>query len=345
MRDVSYMPPPDKFLFDPELEALVPERPKDGELVWHYCGATALNNIVAKHELWASSVAFMNDAREVLTGNAELRAEYEKVKDTLDPLHQSAFEEWWFPSGNETMAPLGTYLLSASTDGDNLSLWRAYGTGDIKYAIGLDPMERLLPIGKDDAEDPHPSPGYRGDKFLETGAPNPVWDATIVTAPRWFLAKYSGTETNKLVGEVMEHVRRMVESTAGPDESETGWAGILRTMRGHDAVTLVAQQIKDAGFRDEREARLLMTAEPTWRFVYYRPSGLGFVPYIKLTGVPVGTEDDKHPTEAYRLPIRKIYIGPTQYPHVAKAGLTGLLAHFGYHDVEVLTSKVPYRSV
>jgi hypothetical protein len=330
-----------------------PEPPPTSELVWHYCGADALKSIITNNELWASSVAFMNDAREAITGSEALRANFERVRDGLPPGVADLLSGSLMPSDavDPPVQNLETFLLSASLDGDNLSMWRAYGSEDVTYAVGVHPQAPLAPIGRTEELDPHPGPDYEKDRFIETddGEVHHVagWDAPQFTDSRWFLAVYDSEQSAEIVTSTLEHIQNVAQrANDGAERHGTTalYLGVLFASLEIDAHRdLAIHHIKDPGFVDEREVRLVMNAWPAWRFVSYRASRLGFVPYIRLTTFS-GTAPD-YPTEGQHLPIKQICIGPTRYPELAKAGLEQMLEWQGYHEVEVILSKIPFRPV
>lgn len=108
-------------------------------------------------------------------------------------------------------------------------------------------------------------------------------------------------------------------------------------------------RIKDSGFSDERERRILAQVSPHWKYVLHRPGRFGLIPYVEL-GLPVGGTIPSHRSfrpdgrpEMKRLPIRQINIGPTPFPEEARFGLQQLLNFKGYDDVKVGVSRIPYR--
>jgi hypothetical protein len=101
---------------------------------------------------------------------------------------------------------------------------------------------------------------------------------------------------------------------------------------------------KDSGFADEREVRILVDLNPHWKFIKFRESQFGLVPFIELSTsadaddpgfVPAGVPS--------RLPIRHIMVGPTANPVAAKLALRLFLDNAGYGDVEIGSSEIPFR--
>lgn len=341
----------------------VTQRPSDpvppgaGALVWHYCGAEALQSIISKHELWASSVAFMNDANEVITGSDALRQRFDRVKEELPESVAATLEGSLRArsSESEPIDGLGTFLLSASLDGDNLSMWRAYGSADISYAVGIDPTKHLAPIGRTEDVDPHPRPDYETNRFIEGDdgqrAEIPGWDAPYFSDSFWFKAEYDHERSAEIVNSTLDHLQELAAKVQDPVSGQ-GWEAlsyyISLTFMGVEINArrdLAIFQIKHPGFADEKEARLVLRVSPSWRFIDYRQSKLGFVPYVKLTSFEKSGLLGDFPSKAEHLPIKEIRIGPARYPELAKSSLEALLAKWGYHEVQVTLSEIPFRPV
>jgi hypothetical protein len=104
---------------------------------WHYTTAAGLLDILRRDRLWASSAAFMNDADEIRTGK---RALQDAVAARQPPLEDWQLNQLRLLGGMTDGQPDKVFLLSASTDGDALTLWRSYGQGtEAEYALELDP--------------------------------------------------------------------------------------------------------------------------------------------------------------------------------------------------------------
>src|SRR5690625_3598353 len=112
--------------------------------VWHYTSAAGLKGIIENDYLFACPATQMNDSKELHEGRDRveqvLRERLVNEPELLDEaLSQiGTFEEILAESEK-------LFLISASTNGDNLSLWRNYGTF-ASYAIRFDESKILRPI-------------------------------------------------------------------------------------------------------------------------------------------------------------------------------------------------------
>ena len=127
-----------------------------GGLVWHYCDGSGLKSILENRVLWASSAAYMNDFKELISGNDVLARSYEDIKLEFSESHHEELQRAVtnFASPREE----NTYCLG-SEDPDSLTLWRYYGRDQVSFAVGLDRMVDLdVRAQKDLNKHPFPPP-------------------------------------------------------------------------------------------------------------------------------------------------------------------------------------------
>lgn len=114
---------------------------KDGELIYHYCGADAFAQIVRTQTMWHTAFTALNDATERKWG-------YEQFEDAANKLRESFGAEFIDNiieivrlTRDHSIAMIASYSL----DGDVLSQWRAYADDGRGYAIGFSSRELILP--------------------------------------------------------------------------------------------------------------------------------------------------------------------------------------------------------
>lgn len=323
----------------------------EADLIWHYTDGAALMNILAKNELWAGSAAFMNDTNELLSGTIQLRKHFEEQLTTL-PENLIEGLEKYIPEVRERSREY--FVLSASSDGDSLTMWRYYGRDQVSFAVGLDRKESLVPLARLKG-DTHPNPptdyyedmyekDVNGDVFIDPEiGPVKIFDpdSLIIEGGTWKPVVYDTAQQARIIAEIFEELRKGVEKRSSPEESNSHWIWLFPYLM-NESLDL----IKNSGFRDEREERIIVWPNPDWKFVFHRPGPFGLVPYVKLTSLG-GDNDDVHEnrfaTKPGRLPIREIRIGPTPYSSEAAASLKQLLNFHGLHDVKVSYSEIPFR--
>ncbi|ASN20124.1 hypothetical protein [Arthrobacter sp. YN] len=320
-------------------------------LVWHYTNGAALMNILEKNELWASSAAFMNDANELLSGSLQLRQYFEEQRSSLPSQTVRDLEAYIPDTRNRDR---DSFVLSASSDGDSLTLWRNYGREHVSFAVGLDESVPLVPIaGCLDNQHPNPSPGYYDGMYevdvdgsvLEhpNGAPVVVDDPdrVLIECSVWKSVVYDRDDQKQLIGKVFNNLRAGVEERRGRSEESRRTFWLYPYLMNEDL-----EIVKNVGFQDEREKRVVVWLNPDWKFVFHRTGPFGLVPYVKLTSLE-GAETEPYETDYVtapgRLPIREIRVGPTPYGAGAVRSLKQMLDFQGFHDVTVSYSEIPFR--
>lgn len=272
----------------------------------------------------------MNDANEMKTGVRALGAAFERIREHLPPDEVAALEE----SGhlNEGLVD-DLFLLSASKEPDLLTLWRNYGGTTTPYAIGLDPGVRLRPVeAVSGMHHPRPPADWEVDRD-EDGSiiydPDEVW----IFGGRWRPVRYvnaRGDETHEAT------VRDMARSALKAQ---------LNKKRYITVPAFADSEIyleKDRSFKDEAETRVVVQANPAWKFVQFRESRFGVVPFIELSDSVEGGSFISKEAEL-KLPIKEVWVGPTMDSATATRALENILDVTGYGDVDVRATSTPYR--
>ncbi|TFD67990.1 DUF2971 domain-containing protein [Cryobacterium ruanii] len=306
-------------------------------LAWHYSSAAGLQGIIATHSLRATSAAYMNDANELRTGVAALKKAYEREKPNLTDEEQALVESAGMLRDS---AVFSTFLVSASKEHDLLTLWRYYGTDHVAYSIGFDRNVPLMPREQVGGENhPSPPPGYDyvewdevdGHRFRAT--PDP--DYLGVLGGQWRDVTYvdrDGDDSHT------EYIRNYVARRQSAEGRKKFWVDF-----GSIADSPINLE-KDSGFADECEVRILMDLNPHWKFVKFRESRFGLVPYIELsTSVDADSQGFVPDGVPSHLPIQHIMVGPTANPEAAKLALRLFLDNAGYGDVQIGSSEIPFR--
>ena len=102
-------------------------------LLWHYTDFTGMHGIVSEKQMWATNIAFLNDARE-----------FKHTLDLLVSVVQEAFGE--FPESEGNIADYirrimtqksSPYVTSFSERADDLSQWRGYAHSTPSFSLGF----------------------------------------------------------------------------------------------------------------------------------------------------------------------------------------------------------------
>ena len=301
--DASKLPVPVRHQVQPDLGGQ--------ELVWHYTNTAGVIGILEHCELWASSAMLLNDLSEIKLGTRLIRDAFERSGITLGEGAAFLYAGWRIDATERIDKVLQTYVLSASQDGDSLSMWRGYAAGDVGYAVGL--LGTLQPASK--------APMY-GDQPQE-----------------WLSVEYDKAEQQRLIHEC---VARVVKLGARIDVGVTTDDRQKMLNNTYLEIEKLIYRIIDPVFRDERETRVVVpTVGSKGDFVRYRPSRFGIAPYIGLRPFRVVLASGEI-TES-RLPIVHIRVGPSPHQNQAELALMSLLDDKGYGDVYVDSTGAPYR--
>ncbi|MBF4580787.1 hypothetical protein [Frigoribacterium sp. VKM Ac-2530] len=312
---------------------------------WHYTTAAGLLGILSQNKLRAGSAAFMNDSDEIRTGKRALQA---AAASHWPPLEDWQIRQLRLLGVLSEGEPDRIFLLSASTKGDALTLWRSYGQAtEAEYALEFDASVGLVPVMQNDAaEHPNPPPGWVRDilDYTDEGDPIPGEDPDEPSTwgGDWGAVRYLTDDSPW----AMDELKRIVPELRKPVRGTTTVPFIGDYFTDIDPSVL----FKNAGFQDECEVRMTWTVHPWWKFVLYRPTRFGITPYIEVAAAngTSATELEQQrnfllPSRVGRLPLRSVRIGPTRSSESAEKALRQLLDSHGYGQTLILNSSAPYR--
>lgn len=279
------------------------------ELLYHYTDGYALASIVSSGCLWASDPLFLNDSRELVSGQERLLEYIERPRQSGSRIER-IFDQ--LSKGLKALAydvvdsvdrfvpgQLHVYVTCFCENGDLLSQWRSYGSGG--YAIGFDRTKLSEHVQFPKA--PQIKEGQILD-WLPSSLVRVVYDVTDIAKHVDGINLYRHSKHSQWMAENHSAIRAL-EALAS---------------------------IKDAGFREEREWRLTFVRPPKLKDceVKFRQGASSLVPYIELQ-VPDGA-------------VREIVVGPGDNREVQVMAVQRLLEEKGL-DAKVKLSGVPYRGV
>lgn len=216
--------------------------------LYHYTSAGGLISIFEHKEIWATSVMHLNDSQEFRHGfDAMLEGLRERMEDGAcapeqRDLLETTYREWKTPGVNtrERMC-----VVCFSTNGDQLSQWRAYSNGGEGYSIGF----RL----------------------------NDLAYAMKVSSFRLVKCVYDEGEKRTLAQALLDYLFRCWKASERLD-----LPGSLHLLdRAMQRVLVGILAMKDEGFKEEQEWRLVgrhSEATP----LKFRAGRFGVVPYCSL---------------------------------------------------------------
>jgi hypothetical protein len=281
------------------------------ESLYHYTTAGGFEGIVSSASLWATDISFLNDARELHYGFDLMRKTIQELRSASDA---SVIEQFSLDSFSNSTS-FRAFVSCFCEDGDLLSQWRGY-SGAGGYAIGFD--------------------GHALQNNLESQPRRLGWLHRVVydeanaerMAKVWAKLMVQGWDElrDKLLGS------NLTEDDAGRYMYE--FHG--RHMTASAKACLV---LKDPSFSEEKEWRIILVVQPAavsahGVSVLFRQGAIGLVPYISV---------DLRASNGL-LPIKRVVIGPGADSDRRALAARMLLETAGYSSVEVIESKVPYRT-
>lgn len=195
---------------------------KPPETLYHYTSQAGVLGIISKRSLRATSIHYMNDAREF--------AHAVEITLSILSLYEPASEEEahlleYLRGVLESIEQVNVHVFSLSENGDLLSQWRAYCPKGSGYVIGFD-SEKLLPLMQ------------RQDFFF---------------AP----CVYNRTDQGRIVSQLIDEVLRKFQ--AGMESDTPGEEDLFKKhcLSFVAQFLIVAPALKDPSFSEEREWRMI----------------------------------------------------------------------------------------
>ncbi len=273
--------------------------------VFHYTSSHGLRGILASHQLWATDIAYMNDATEMTYGLALVARELEQAMTDATDLEKELFRR--SDVSESTVIRRGDFVTCFCTAGDLLSQWRSYAAAGSGHAIG-----------------------FNTRAFLEHN--QPILRRVV----------YGPAVQERLIRAAISKSRALFRDVSAgrsikaldDDRALPAFASFLASRLKEFACTF-----KHQGFQEENEWRLIFRSfrsreyMPALRFREDRLS----TPYIPISLRNAG------PNPPVLLPILEVRHGPSLHPGLAKKSLLLLLEKSGYDHVEVRGSTTPLR--
>ncbi len=302
--------------------------------VWHYTTAAGLKGIIENNYLLAGPASQMNDSREIIEGY-EAVLQHISTASVLDAGDARIEALSWLGTREDAVAGAARiFTVSASSNGDNLSLWRAYGASS-SYAIKLDPDTQLLPVV---------DPGMLDGPLVREDLPGlmltePLPHCAAKTLASWEPVDYQHVFARQLVD-------KFYSAAASASQRETG-----RSMAKDHTLDLMAR-MKHSSFYAEQEVRKSFRVARPDAFHVFRDTSVGMKRFIRV-GHSHSQEQDKEIEVAgkrvygciikpEKLPILEIKLSPTGHQLGAKETIESFLATHGRNDVPVTFSASPY---
>lgn len=292
-------------------------KPYSGTRVYHYTSSAGLIGLVTSGCLWASAARNLNDGSEMSYGLGLLSDVLADFVATQSPQTGATVRD-------VVERIVGDFdharvlVVCASTVGDDLSQFRAYGD----VAVELDAQVPLQLL-----DDPVPFPLFM--QFESVG--KPAWREVV------YEPALQRDALTKLLEKITEDIERHGHEAEGVRSNDicfhtyTYW------------VAWSVSHIKNPAFEAEKEVRTVRLVTPDYRNFHFRATAVGVVPYVEMR--PVLRHENPGGADMNLLPITGVHVGPVHYPETARYGIEQLLKMNWYgEEATVTASSIPYRA-
>jgi len=292
----------------------MPERVAS-DLIWHYTSSAGVLGMLQSRGLWVSSVKSMNDSGEVTHGFEFMETRWIRTKDLYR--HHELIESIVRSGGDSIQDDL--FVACASTIGDSLSQFRAYGS----YAVGINVGVPLRAARKREDVDTRivTTSDLEADTALNNG---------------WRPVLYTEVQKADLVDRFFRYLDG--KGDAWPKADDGTDAASYEASVATSQFVAVAAHLKHEAFADEREVRLFAQMSLTNPAVEVRDGRLGLTPF--LIAQPDPGVDNAQPFQTMMNAAR---IGPgTIDAAAALDGLKMALKKFGL-SISAEALEIPLR--
>jgi hypothetical protein len=283
----------------------VPARP-----LYHYTTGAGLIEILKSGELWSTQLSCLNDASEFLYPiHSILSRVQSKLASPLSAYVKFLLEKIVAELSHPQRGTEGRFVACFTEDGDDLSQWRGYGSGEGGYAIQFDSL------------------------YLRTMSHNRVMVLGKVEYDPAIQAQFLDEVVNQTIHFYLDGLETQRAPTA------EAWVGeFLPFWSSH--IAMFGPLIKHPKFAAEREWRLIYhfqdEAIPRMRYVQRSSMMTKHVPLRLMM------QDGKP-----RLPLTGIVVGPCRHKEISQISVGDLLRTCGYpvEQVQISATKIPYQVV
>lgn len=273
--------------------------------LFHYTNLQGFFGIVENQGLWASHIAYLNDASEILHGREIAIEMLRKL------LKKERFRNFWHilaaVANKIEVADLPNLCVCCfSKIQDDLSQWRSYGG---ETGVSLEIPLRDIPF--------------------YIGSLTSIYDVTYALQMKYRLIMLY------ILRYYSEYCNDIVYWGEGKIPTENDYVEQL-VIHIEDLCT----RFKNPGFSTEKEIRLvvdLRTVDRYKKYIKFRPTSSLIVPYCS-------TADFSNYQEGTRpLPIFSVMVGPSKNQNLTQRSVKDFLLEKGYTDAVVSMSESPYR--
>jgi len=273
------------------------DQQKPPNVIYHYTTYDGLLGILNSKSLWSTDILYLNDAQENRV-IFDLAKRFLLDEEEVRELFASSVIDYI----NKTRGP-NVFVSSFSEDGDLLSQWRAYGKMSSSVSIGFKRTE-LMDLSKKQAFDLKRCIYDQDDQkeLIRKG-----YDVIF--------------KKSQKVNSGKKYIEPVVRSTVISKQAD--FVNYLMN---------IAPLIKDKGFREEKEWRLISTPDFDKK-ILFRSGSSFLIPYCEF---------NLHDLNNL---IESVVIGPTPHPRLAYNSLLSIFCESSLDSKgKVRITEIPYRN-
>jgi hypothetical protein len=303
-------------------------------ILWHYTSLEGFQGIVRQQALWATDIRYLNDVSEFIHAS-ELFKEQISKRQAGASNAESVFlgQATDLIENVYSLSQTKVFVTSFSTSNDQLSQWRAYGSGAKGVSLGFNLRRLQIAEAKTSAS---------------------------VFAPCIYSNRQKIAMIDSWLDAYLELLHQMlaIRESAAKDIPIPFKDGVLNddylSMIGSEITFGLIEMILDAGrlcalmkhesFSEEKEWRLVI-AESRTRSIpspYPRLSRVGFATLIPYISIPLRPNELRKRDVKNR--ITAVKVGPNPDSDRAVDAIREFLETNHLVDVEISVSRIPFRA-
>lgn len=285
----------------------------NADLVFHYTSLEKFISIIESQSFYFTNLNYLNDSKEYHYGVDIIRDVIKKycVTDTnsaiLDAVLKNIKHIYKSPR----------YITCFSKNGDLLSQWRAYANDGKGIAVG-----------------------FKTEK---------LGDFNAIDISQMNIEYNKSTQTNVITEIVTISLNYFEKTKEIFDWTRYDYEYLIATTIIETLETFIPT-FKHPTFSEEKEFRIEYCIDGNMNKIehhqlMFRASENLIIPFLKIPYSDVNNNDsyDELSNLKKKLPIEKIIIGPSLNFDLNYESIQNLLLNYGYKDVEIVQSEIPYR--
>jgi len=276
------------------------------ETLYHYTSSRGLLGIISSGVLRAGNFSYLNDSSELLYGIQLVERVFKERLASVSNVTTRRVLNVVQDDLRKADQWLDFYTACFCARPDLLSQWRAYGTANGRFCIGFD-SEQLYEM-----------------------SPECILKRVV----------YEESEQSGLVQAALERSVEAVSRGVSGLSHEEEWDQFEREVTELLAKKLAGflSSFKHPGFKEEKEWRLVHVADADSDIQFDAKGGL-LKPYVTLSC------KHRDGSGSGRLPLKEVIVGAGVFSVQGIKSVELLLRKYGYTEVEVRRSAVPFRDV